>query len=317
MRVLITGGAGFVGGYLVQKLLEMGVQVFVYDLPVVRHRMPENDAVFIPGSILDLQSLRVALTGILVIYHLAAIADANIVYEHPYYAEEINVRGTINVLEAARLSKTPRIIYGSTKLVYSEVDEQIVDEDTSLKPPAHLYPATKLTSENYCIAYDKLYGVSSTILRYGNLYGPRATSGSVIPIFVDKALKGEPLTVAGDGSQFRQFVYVDDIAEGNALALKPIAMHKTYNLDGIEKISILQIAQSIKNLLGDVDIEFVPERPGDSSGKECRIDRATKELNWSPKVSFEDGLARYIEWYKQRQVDIKLEKSNVDSILHG
>ncbi len=315
MRVLITGGAGFIGGHLVQKLLQMGVQVFVYDLPVVRHRMPKTDAVFIPGSILDLQSLRVALTGIDVIYHLAAIADANVVYEHPHYAEEINVRGTINVLEAARLSKTPRVIYGSTKWVYSEVDQELVDEDTPLKPPNHLYPATKLTSENYCIAYDKLYGVSSTILRYGNLYGPRATSGSVIPIFVAKALKGEPLTISGDGLQFRQFVYVDDVAEGNALALKTIAMHKTYNLDGAEKVSILQIAQSIKNIIGDVKIEFVPARLGDTSGKECSIEKAMQELDWRPKIAFEDGLAKYIEWYKQLQTDIGLEQQNVDSIL--
>ena len=315
MRVLITGGAGFIGGHLVQRLLQMGVQVFVYDLPVVRHRMPKTDAVFIPGSILDLQSLRVALTGIDVINHLAAIADANVVYDNPHYAEEINVRGTINVLEAARLSKTPRVIYGSTKWVYNEVTQSVVDEETPLRLPTHLYPATKLTSENYCIAYDKLYGVSSTILRYGNLYGPRATSGSVIPIFVDKALKGEPLTISGDGSQFRQFVYVDDIAEGNALALKSIAMHNTYNLDGIEKISILQIAQSIKNIVGDVEIEFTPERPGDSSGKECSIEKARTELDWHPKVTFEDGLARYIEWYKQLQTDIGLEKKNVDSIL--
>ena len=222
------------------------------------------------------------------------------VYEDPSYAETVNVRGTINVLEAARRSKVPRIIYGSTTWVYSEAASEVVDEETPLQPPSHLYTATKLTSEYYCICYDKLYGLNSTILRYGIPYGPRARDGAVIPNFAKQALTHEPLTIAGEGNQFRQFVYVEDLAEGNALALNPVASHRTYNLDGAEKITIRQIAETIQRIIGHVEIQYIEGRPGDFAGKEGISLRAKEELGWQPKTSFEDGVRRYIDWYKAR-----------------
>src|SRR5207253_2590664 len=117
-----------------------------------------------------------------------------------------------------------------------------------LKPPSHLYTATKIASEYYCESYSKLYNLSTTILRYGIPYGPRARAGAVVPIFVKKALQGQALTIAGDGLQFRKFVYVEDLAEGNVLALKPIAANKIYNLDGTEKVTIKQIAETVQKL---------------------------------------------------------------------
>jgi len=155
----------------------------------------------------------------------------SVVLYRPHYSENINVRGTINVLEAARRSGVERIVYGSTTWVYGDVTEKYVDEQTRLSPPAHLYTATKIVSEYYCQCYGGLYDLPYTILRYGIPYGPRARDGAVIPIFVHKAMNGEPLTIAGDGSQFRQFVYVEDLAEGNVLALKSIAANKIYNQD--------------------------------------------------------------------------------------
>jgi len=307
MKVLVTGGAGFIGSHLVDKLLEAGVEVFVYDLPVAKHTAPQNEASFISGSILDMESLQVAMVGIDAVYHLAAIADVKDVYDDPTYAESVNVRGTINVLEAARRSKVPRVIYGSTTWVYSETDLEVVDEDTVLKAPSHIYTATKLTSEYYCRCYDIQYGVDSTILRYGIPYGPRARDAAVVPNFVSKALRGEPLTIAGDGSQYRRFVYVEDLAEGNALALNPVAVHRTYNLDGTEKISILEIAETIKKIIGPVEIQYVEGRPGDFSGKECVSLRAKEELGWQPKVSFEEGVRRYIQWYREREASRKEE----------
>lgn len=312
MRVLVTGGAGFIGSHVVEKLLERGIEVFVFDLPVVGRGGSPKEAVFIPGSILDLEALRVAMVGMNAVYHLAAIADVKEVYEDPYYAETLNVRGTINVLEAARRGKVPRIIYGSTTWVYSDSEGEVVDEDTPLKPPSHLYTATKLASEYYCHCYDKLYGVASTILRYGIPYGPRSRDEAVIPTFVKKALKGEPLTIAGDGSQYRQFVYVEDLAEGNVLALKPVAMHKTYNLDGPQKITIRQIAEAIQRLVGNVEIRYVESRPGDFGGKEGISRLAKEELGWEPKVSFEEGIRRYIRWYQERELSRNEERFRLD-----
>ncbi len=299
MRALVTGGAGFIGSHLVDKLLARGVRVRIFDMVVPTH---QKDVEFFHGSLLDLQALRMSLMDVDVVYHLAAIASVKDVFEAPHSAENINVRGTMNVLEAARRGGgVKRVIYGSTTWVYSDVKAPIVDEETPLAAPSHLYTATKVTSEYYCQCYNSLYKLPVTILRYGIPYGPRARDGAVVPIFVGKALRGEPLTIAGDGAQFRKFVYVEDLAEGNVLALKPVAANRVYNLDGTRKISIREIAEAVQRLIGGVKIEYVPGRSGDFSGKEISSARAKNELGWEPKTDFEEGLRRYIEWYKERQ----------------
>jgi UDP-glucose 4-epimerase len=259
-----------------------------------------------------------ALSGIDAIYHLGAIADVKDVYNEPHYAESINVRGTINILEATRLSGViKRLIFASTIWVYSDCLVEKVDETTPLISPSHLYTATKLASEHYCKAYSKLYGLKTTILRYGIPYGPRARDGAVIPMFVRKALKGDPITIEGDGSQYRKFIYVEDLAEANVLALKGIAQNKTYNLDGDEKITIKQIAETIKKIIGNVKIEYTPTRPGDFSGKDVSIRLAEKELGWKPKVSFEEGLKRYILWLKKQMQKKDNDWAKLDKTLRS
>src|SRR5437870_744920 len=265
MRVLVTGGSGFIGSHVVDKLRERGITVRVFDMVFPTFR---SDIEFYHGSLLHLEALQMAMSGIDAIYHLGAVADVKDVFEEPHYSESINVRGTINVLEAARKAKIKRVIYGSTTWVYSDVNETFVTEDTPLRAPAHLYTATKIASEYYCQSYSKLYNIPVTILRYGIPYGPRARDGAVVPIFVAKAMRGEPVTIAGDGMQFRKFVYVEDLAEGNVLALKSIGKNKIYNLDGSEKVTIKQIAETVQKIIGNLRIEYVPARPGDFSGKE-------------------------------------------------
>lgn len=312
MKVLVTGGSGFIGSHVVDKLRDKGVEVRVYDCVMPTHR---KDIEFYQGSILDKAALGFAINGVDAIYHLAALADVKDVYDNPHYAESINVRGTVNVLEVARKSDVRRVFYGSTVWVYSEAQENKVDESTPLHAPAHFYTATKLAGEYYCQSYSNLYGLEVTILRYGIPYGPRARDGAVIPIFVKKALKGEPITIAGDGSQFRKFVYVEDLAEGNVLALKSIAKGKIYNLDGGEKITITEIVETITKILGNVKIEYVPPRPGDFSGKEVSSNLAKKELGWEPKISFEEGLRRYIKWYQEKIEEEKASWERLDKTL--
>ena len=156
------------------------------------------------------------------------------------------MRGTFNVLDAARLSSVQRVIYGSTTWVYSASEESMVNEETLLGLPSHLYTATKITGEYYCHSYVQLYKLDVTVLRYGFPYGPRARDGAVIPIFVSKALRGEPLTLAGDGMQFRNFVYVEDLAEGNVLALQSAAKNRTYNLVINSHFQLLLIFRLLK-----------------------------------------------------------------------
>jgi len=312
MKALVTGGSGFIGSHVVDKLIDKGVDVRIYDgvMPTFR-----KDIEFYQGSLTDITALGFAMNGVDAVFHLGAVADVKDVYERPHYSEAINVRGTANVLEAARRAKVKRVVYGSTTWVYSDAKEQNVDETTPLYAPSHFYTVTKLTGEYYCQSYSKMYGMEFTILRYGIPYGPRARDGAVIPIFTKKAFTGEPITIAGDGSQFRKFVYVADLAEGNVLALKPIAKNKIYNLDGSEKVTIKQIAEAVKEITGDAKIEHIAPRPGDFSGKEVNSDLSRRELGWEPKIPFKEGLRRYIEWYKQREQKRDSEFSKLDETL--
>lgn len=312
MRVLVTGGAGFIGSHVVDRLKAHGVDPLVFD----QQRSPYHKEVeYFIGSILDVEGLRIAMGGVHAVIHLAAMADVKEVFEDPFYAETVNTRGTICVLEAARRCRIKRVIYGSTTWVYSDCTEPEVDESTPIPPPSHLYTATKIASEHYCRAYAALYGLDHTILRFGIPYGPRARAGAVIPTFVQKALQGKPLTVAGDGMQFRQFVYVEDLAEGVVLSLKPIATNRIYNLDGNACVSIRQIALTIQEIVGNVEILASPSRPGDFSGKRVRSERAKRELGWSAATPFREGLKRYLEWFRSREEEQQLSWSKVDAAL--
>ena len=311
MLVLVTGAAGFIGSHVVDRLQVHGITVRVFDLT-----RPRQDGVeYQQGSILDMETLRIAMNGVDAVYHLAAVADVGEVVKDPSYAEEINVRGTANVLEAMRRAGLSRIIYGGTTWVYSNAHADAVDESTPLGMPDHLYTATKLTGEYYCHAYDTLYGFEPTILRFGIPFGPRARPAAVIPIFVKRALDGETITIAGDGLQFRQFIYVEDLAEGCVMALQSVGKHKIYNLDGARQVTIREIAETVQRIVGDVKIEFGPARPGDFSGKRVSSDLALKELGWEPKFEFEEGVRRYVDWYKAAAQETEDRWSAVDQML--
>ena len=295
MRVLVTGGSGFIGSHVVDKLRLRGHEPVIYDLrPSPWHEPGTVDTVL--GSITDREALERALHSCDAVAHLAAVADVNDVHAEPEDAERINARGTVAVLEAARRAGVKRIVYASTIWVYSDCAEEAVDEDTLLPPPSHLYTSTKLAGELYCKAYQELYGIDYTILRFGIPYGPRAREAAVIPAFVGKALRGEALTLAGDGSQSRRFVYVEDLADGVALGLSDVAENRVYNLASDENVTIKQIAETIKDELGDVEIVHTPARPGDFGGKVVCSDRAERELGWTAATPFSEGVRRYVKW---------------------
>ena len=312
MRVLVTGGAGFIGSHVIDRLRAHGVVPLIFD----HHRsLFHTDVEHMIGSILDVEALRLAMNGVHAVIHLAAVADVKEVLEDPSYAETVNTRGTLCVLEAARRCRVKRVIYGSTTWVYSDCPQAEVDENTPIPPPSHLYTATKIASEYYCRSYAALYQLEYTILRFGIPYGPRARDGAVIPIFVRKALQGGPLTLAGGGKQFRQFIFVEDLAEGVVLALKPVAAGRTYNLDGQEPVTIAQIAETLGKILGKVDTVITDGRPGDFGGKKVGIDRAKTELGWASVTPFEEGLKRYIDWYRNRE-ELQIQTwSKVDAAL--
>jgi len=299
MRVLVTGGSGFIGSHVLDRLVDAGLRPRNFDLqPSPHHRPGEIETVI--GDLLDLDALTRAMDGCEVVVHLAAAADVGIVAREPRSAEEVNARGTLNVLEAARAAGVRRVVYGSTIWVYGSVPNGVVNEETALGLPAHLYTATKLAGEMYCRSYHELYGLEYTILRFGIPYGPRARSAAVIPSFVGKALAGEPLTVAGDGRQSRRLVYVEDLAEGVVRALQPGGANRTFNLVTDETVTVLEIARSVRDLVGDVEVVHVPSRTADFGGIDVSGDRAAAELGWSPATPFQAGIRRYLEWHRDQ-----------------
>ncbi len=194
------------------------------------------------------------------------------------------------------------MVLASTVWVYSAAaapENALVDEQTPFAVDAnrHVYTSSKLAAEMLCHDYWNAYQVPFTVLRYGIPYGPRMRPALVIPIFVRKALAGEALTVAGDGSQHRKFVYVEDLARAHVLALDAKAANQTYNVDGTEKITILQIAETVLRLTGsDRPIEFMPARGGDYAGREVSSEKARRELRWQPEIDFEEGMRRTVPW---------------------
>ncbi|MEY2516550.1 MAG: UDP-glucose 4-epimerase, partial [bacterium] len=257
LRVLVTGGSGFIGSHVVDRLLDAGHEARVFD--VLDGADARERCETVVGDLLDPDAIRAAAEGCTAIIHLAAAADVGLVAKDPAGSEALNSRGTLNVLEAARATGA-RVIYASTIWVYSDVVATEVDEDTPLALPSHLYTATKLAGEMYCHSYSELYEVPTTILRFGIPYGPRARPAAVLPIFVRKALAGEPLTIAGDGKQTRRFVYVEDLADGVVRALAPEAAGRVYNLVGEEDTSVSAIAEAVRDAVGDVEITYTPGR---------------------------------------------------------
>jgi UDP-glucose 4-epimerase len=295
--VLVTGGSGFIGSHVVDRLLAAGFRPRILDrVPSPWHDPRSVDTVI--GDVGRMEDLHRALRGCTAVCHLAAAADVGAVHAHPLWATELNGGGTLNVLEAAREAGVRRIVYASTVWVYSDVEGDRVDEDSPLVHPSHLYTAGKLAGELYCRSYAELYGLEPTILRFGIPYGPRARPAAVIPRFVERAMRGEPLTIAGTGDQERSFVYVEDLADGMVRALAPHAAGRTYNLGGSETTTIRRLAETVGEVVGHTEIVHVEGRAGDLRGAQVDSGRAERELGWRADTTLEDGIRRYVAWLR-------------------
>jgi UDP-glucose 4-epimerase len=294
MRVLVTGGAGFIGSHVVDKLHAAGHEPRILDLlPSPYHADVET----VVGDLCDPAIVQPALESCDAVLHLAAVADVDLVAKDPALTDQVNTRGTQVLLEGAREAGIQRFVYASTIWVYGDASgPEAVDEDTPLGLPKHFYTATKIAGEMYTASYGELYDLEWTILRFGIPYGPRARPTAVVPAFTAKALAGQPLTIAGDGTQSRRFVYVEDLAEGVVASLVPAAANRIYNLVGRENTSVRAIARAVRDVVGDVPIEHIEGRAGDLHGGNISGERAAAELGWEPRTAFADGVRRYVEW---------------------
>lgn len=295
MKVLVTGGSGFIGSHVVDRLRAHGHDARILDLVPSPYHGPEVELVL--GDLCEPEVTRRALDGCDTVVHLAALADVDRVAEEPSRTVRVNAHGTQVLLEAARERGVGRFVYASTVWVYGDAaGPTAVDEDTALALPRHLYTATKIAGEMYTAAYGELYGLEWTILRFGIPYGPRARPTAVVPAFAARALAGRPLRIAGDGTQSRRFVYVEDLADGVVLALAPAGANRVFNLVGRENTSVRAIARTIRDILGDVRVVHVEGRVADLRGGNVSGERAAAELGWRPVTPFAEGVRRYVDW---------------------
>jgi len=280
MNILVTGGSGFIGSHTVDKLIEAGHKVRVLDL-AQPHR---KDIDFLPGNIISKGDVARALEDIEVVYHVAAFSNIDMVKDNPLTTVEHNILGTAYMLEECRKRGVRRFMFASSVYVYEE--------------KGHLYTTSKLSSELICRNYYALFGLPYTILRYGTAYGPRSRGADVVSIFVKGALERNRITIFGTGEQSRHFIYVEDLAEGNVAALKEVAVNRVYDLAGPKPITIKQVVETVRRLVGDVTTEYEEARLRDYGGALAYDGKVKGELGWEPKVNLEEGIRRYIEWYK-------------------
>jgi UDP-glucose 4-epimerase len=296
VRVLVTGGAGFIGSHVVDRLCAQGHEPRIFDL--VHSPYLNGDVESVVADLLDRRTLDKAMSGCGAVIHLAAVADVNEVVADPTRAEVVNARGTQVALESAREAGVPRFLYASTVWVYGGAvgDGRPLDESSPLVVPNHFYTATKLAGEMYCRSYAEMYGMGQVTLRFGIPYGPRSRSTAVVAAFVERALAGKSIIVAGDGRQSRQFVYVEDLAEGVVAALGADPPPAIYNLVGTESITVMAVAEHVRDLVANVPIVHVDGRKADAELARVSAELAARKLGWSASTPFREGIRSYLDW---------------------
>jgi len=310
MKCLVTGGAGFIGSHIIGRLLQQHQDVICLDNfdPYYDPRIKnQNVSLFlqnerftlINGDILDKKLLRNLLLNVDVIFHEAAQAGVQISVKNPMKSHKVNATGTLNLLESAIKADVKRFIFASSSSVYGDVKYLPFDECHPTHPVSP-YGVSKIMAEQYCRIFNELYGISSVVLRYFTVYGPRMRPDLAINIFTKNALKNKPLTIFGTGNKTRDFTYIDDIVEANMLVLTK--GNGVYNVGGGHRVSIQEIAEKIIEITGSSSIiQFKNSKKGDAEHTFADTTKAFQDFGWRPKISLENGLKRYIEWVSTYQ----------------
>ncbi len=307
---VITGGAGFIGSHIADRLLREGHRVRIIDNFATGNRANidelRGDLDVHEVSITDADALAPIFAGADYVFHQAALASVPRSVADPLTTHHANITGTLNVLIAARDAGVKRVVYAASSSAYGEVTTDAQDE--SLAPaPLSPYGVSKLAGEYYCRTFTHVYGLETVCLRYFNVFGPRQDETSqyaaVIPRFITAMLRGDQPTIYGDGEQARDFTYIDNVVHGNLLALKaPDAAGEVMNMALGGSISLLGLVEKLNRLLAtDIQPQHTEARKGDIRFSRARIDKAIELLDFAPVVSFDDGLARTVEWFKQRE----------------
>ena len=310
ISVLVTGGCGFIGSHIVDALASQGSAVVVFDNLIrgsvknIEYSLRSENVTLICGDVRSFPELKRVIKHYEVdaIIHEAALTNVEESIDRPRLYYKVNVNGTINVLEAARIADIRKVVFASSSSVYADKSEPVSEDDRLA--PLSPYALTKLLGEKICLQYNSQYGMDIVVLRYFNVYGPRQKADSVIPIFVHRALTGRPLIIFGDGLQTRDFVHVSDVTLATLLALSLDSRRSGYNVFNIgtgRAVSIIELAKKILRLVHlvsrrDVNerLSFRPPRKGDVRHNVADITLARKVLGYTPVVDIEQGLKSYI-----------------------
>ncbi len=299
-RMLVTGGAGFIGSHLVEALIKRGLAVRVVDNLVTGHRSNlahvEGNYEWIEGDLADFDLCRQAVEGIACVFHEAAIPSVPRSVKEPLLSHLTGPTATLNLLEAARLAGVRRFLFAASSSAYGETTE-LPKHENILPQPLSPYAAGKLAGEAYVAVYARTMGLDGVSLRYFNIFGPRQDPSSpysgVISIFAQRMAQGQPPIIFGDGTQTRDFTYVANVVAANLAAMQhPQPLEgAVYNVGTGRRISLLELVATINKVLGtEVQPEFRPARIGDVRDSQASLERIREKLNYQPIVNFEEGL---------------------------
>jgi len=310
MKLLITGGAGFIGSHLCDKYTKEGHNVLCLDnfmsgnLMNIKHLLDYRNFKLIKGDIRDFNSLEKIMRDVDVVFHLAAQIHVDRSYIEPQLTYEVNVIGTQNILEVARIYDAKRVIYASTSEVYGSAQYVPIDERHPLNAP-HPYGASKIAADRMCYAYMQTYGMNISILRLFNIFGPRQRDigyGGVISIFARRVLSNMSPIIFGDGLQTRDYTYIEDAIRAYDLLLKhdePIT--EPINFGSGREVSILDLANMVIEFCGkegNIKPIHMEPRIGEVQRLIADATKAKSLLRWEPKYDFKTGLRSFVEWYK-------------------
>jgi UDP-glucose 4-epimerase len=308
---IVTGGAGFIGSHIAERLLKEGHSVRIVDNLLtgkqehLEHLKALNaDLSIHTASITDFESLHPIFQGAEVVFHQAALASVPRSVEDPLLTHAHCVTGTLHVLKAAQETGVRRVVYAASSSAYGDQEGDFKTE-SMIPEPISPYGAAKLAAEYYCKVFYHVYGLETVALRYFNVFGarqdPQSEYAAVIPRFITRILQGQAPIIFGDGQQSRDFTYIDNIVHGNLLAASaPEAAGQMMNLAMGGNVSLLQLVEKINAILGtNIPAKHEAARAGDILHSQAAIDKATELLDFSPIVSFDEGLRRTVEWYKE------------------
>jgi nucleoside-diphosphate-sugar epimerase len=307
-KILVTGGAGFIGSHIAAALRAQGDDVVVLDdLSTGHERNLEaiGDGVrFVRGSVVDPDAVAEAIEGCDHVFHEAALASVPRSIDDPQANNEANVTGTLNVLVAARDAGVKRFVYAASSAAYGD-SETLPKVETMPTNPLSPYAIAKLAGEHYVSVFASIYGMQTLAIRYFNVFGPRQDPDSpyaaVIPLFIDALLDGRPPTIHGDGEQSRDFTYIDNVVEANLRALTaPKLSGEVVNVALGDRTSLNQLYGWLREIIGtDLEPHHGPPRQGDVKHSQADITRARELLGYETKVPVAEGLARTVEWYRE------------------